>query len=417
MPLDAGAIGIRPLNQPQRTGGTDGVQRRDDGSASGGFRPQTNVALRTAVDDMAGLLSRISTSERFGLEKMPDEVSQIVRNVLQQAFSMESTLEQGVGSTLESQRFSMEQLSVFARMLSQIGALAEKGFSMELSSETEVLLKNFKNLLVSEEGGNALEPVLMSKASFELIDSKNAVDLPQALYSILAQLAQGTPTQLPLPPQQQSEGMAFLKQLIKYFMPRSTDSGSPQQSEEGQNGSAPRGQQSQGGQSNQPMTQTQARQFLQSMFRNIKAAAQGLPNAQQSNAPTQNQPTPQSNQQQQSTPQSNQQQQPSTQQFNQQQQPNTQQFNQQQQQPTPQFNQQQQQPTQQFNQQQHRRLSNPISRNRSGCRSGSSKISRRARSNRTTSSRGNSNSETTCRKRNHSCSNSRCKIRRRPWTQ
>ena len=242
MPLDTGAIGIRPLNQPQRTGGTDGVQRRDDGSAGGGFRPQTNVLLKTAVEDMAGLLSRISTSERLGMEKLPDEVSQIVRNVLQQAFSMDSTLKQGVGSTLESQRFSMEQLSVFARMLAQTGALAEKGFSMELSNETELIFKAFKNLLVSEEGGSSLEPVLMSKAAFELIDSKNAVDLPEKMYEVLAQLAQGTPTALPMPQAQQSEGMQFLKQLIKFFMPRpSTDYGSTSE------GDVPEGEQGQRG--------------------------------------------------------------------------------------------------------------------------------------------------------------------------
>ena len=44
MPMDAGAIGIRPVTQDRPTGRTDGVQRRDDGSSAGSFRPQTNVA-------------------------------------------------------------------------------------------------------------------------------------------------------------------------------------------------------------------------------------------------------------------------------------------------------------------------------------------------------------------------------------
>ncbi len=183
MPMEAGAIGIRPVNQPQRPGSTDGVQRREDGGTSSGFKPQTNVAIKTAIDDMAGVLSKISTNEKLNMERLPDEVSQVVKNVLQQAFSMESTLSQGIGSTLESQRFSMEH---FARMLSQIGALAEKGFSMELSDQMELLLKNFKAMVVSEEGGNALEPVLLSKAAFELIDSKTAEQLPQQLYAILS---------------------------------------------------------------------------------------------------------------------------------------------------------------------------------------------------------------------------------------
>ncbi|MBR1858174.1 MAG: hypothetical protein IJ797_01585, partial [Selenomonadaceae bacterium] len=148
MPMEAGAIGIRPVDQPQRPGSSDGVHRREEGGTGSGFKPQTSVALKTAIDDMAGILSKISTSEKLGMDKLPSEVSQVVKNILQQAFSMESTLSQGIGSTLESQRFSMEQLSVFARMLTQIGALAEKGFSMELSDQTELLLKNFKALLV-----------------------------------------------------------------------------------------------------------------------------------------------------------------------------------------------------------------------------------------------------------------------------
>ena len=303
MPIDAGALGgIRPVNQPQRSGGTDSVQRREEGSSSGGFRPQTNVALKTAVDDMAGILSKISTSEKLGLEKLPQEVSQIVRNVLQQAFSMESTLSQGIGSTLESQRFSMEQLSVFARMLTQIGALAEKGFSMELNSETELLLKNFKAMLVSEEGGSTLEPVLLSKAAFELIDNKNAVDLPQNLYAILAQLAQGTAMQMPMPQASQSEGMQFLNQLVKFFMPRPQSSeSSAQPNQEGQ-----QGQQGQQSQQSQQTNQSQARQFLQSMFNNLKSAVSNNQAQNQAQGQNQSQPQSQPNQANQQTPQNTQ---------------------------------------------------------------------------------------------------------------
>ncbi|MBR1396913.1 MAG: hypothetical protein IJ563_05205, partial [Selenomonadaceae bacterium] len=217
MPMEAGAIGIRPVDQPQRPGSSDGVHRREEGGTGSGFKPQTSVALKTAIDDMAGILSKISTSEKLGMDKLPSEVSQVVKNILQQAFSMESTLSQGIGSTLESQRFSMDQLSVFARMLTQIGALAEKGVSMELSDQTELLLKNFKALLVNEEGGNVLEPVLLSKSAFELIDAKTAEQLPQQLYAILAMLSQGTSSQMAMSQNTESEGMAFLNQLVKFF--------------------------------------------------------------------------------------------------------------------------------------------------------------------------------------------------------
>ena len=285
MPIEAGAIGIRPVNQPQRPGSTDGVQRREDGGTSSGFKPQTNVAIKTAIDDMAGVLSKISTNEKLNMERLPDEVSQVVKNVLQQAFSMESTLSQGIGSTLESQRFSMEQLSVFARMLSQIGALAEKGFSMELSDQMELLLKNFKAMVVSEEGGNALEPVLLSKAAFELIDSKTAEQLPQQLYAILSALSAASTGQASTSTAQESDAMGFLKQLVQYFMPRP--------SAEGQ-GTNIGGQEQ--GQTQRQEAQSQARQFLQSMFGNLKAHQAGQSNQtqqpQQMNQ-TQSQPQPQ----------------------------------------------------------------------------------------------------------------------------
>ncbi|MBQ9442612.1 MAG: hypothetical protein IJU55_06380, partial [Selenomonadaceae bacterium] len=299
MPIDAGAIGIRPVTQQRPTGGVDSVQRRDDGSSSGGgFRPQTNVALKTAIEDLSNALSKISSQEKFGINKLPQEVGDIVRNILQQSFSMEETLSQGIGSTIESQRFSMEQLTVFSRMLLQIGALADKGFSMQLSDETQLLLSKFKDLLVAQEGGNSLEPVLLSKAAFELIDSKTAEQLPQALYEILAQLAQ-VPTMQNNQPQQQSEGMQFLNKLIKFFMPRpstsdkSTAKGETQQSRQEQTQHGQSQQQSartgQPQQWQQAMRQSATQQFLQSMFRQLGGNKSG--NVPQGQQPAQNNQT------------------------------------------------------------------------------------------------------------------------------
>ncbi|MBR6012659.1 MAG: hypothetical protein IK062_02615 [Selenomonadaceae bacterium] len=283
MPMDAGAIGIRPVTQQRPTGGVDSVQRRDDGSSQGGgFRPQTNVALKTAIEDLSNALSKISSQEKFGIGKMPQEVGEIVKNILQQSFSMEETLTQGIGSTIESQRFSMEQLTLFSRMLLQIGALADKGFSMQLSDETQLILSKFKDLLVTQEGGNSLEPVLLSKAAFELIDSKTAEQLPQAVYEILSQLTRSS-TATPVNQSEQSDGMQFLKQLIQYFMPRPSTSetapkGQLQQKtpqQQNQNPTQQNQAQSQQPKSNAPqqwqqaMRQSATQQFLQSMFRQL----------------------------------------------------------------------------------------------------------------------------------------------------
>ncbi|MBR1646018.1 MAG: hypothetical protein IJ685_04480, partial [Selenomonadaceae bacterium] len=266
MPLiDSNATGIRPIDRQRPTDEVSGIRRRDDGSSAGSFRPQTNVALKTAIQDLAGTLSKIGAQEKFGIQKMPTEVGDVVKNILQQSFSLDATLSKGIGSTVESQRFSTDQLMLFSRMLLQIGALAEKGYSMELSDETQILLSQLKNLVVSEEGGEAFEPVLMSKAAFELVDAKTAEQLPQALYEMLAQLAQMT---MPQQQQQQppSEGMQFLKQLVRYFMPRpDVDEKSESKKEQPQQQRSQ--EQSQPQQQQRPQQQSATRRFLESMFK------------------------------------------------------------------------------------------------------------------------------------------------------
>ena len=259
MPLiDSGSTGIRPIDRQRPTDGLDRVRRRDDGG--GGFRPQTTVNLKTAIQDIAATLGKIGTEERSGIQKMPQEVGEIVQNILKQSLSVDSTLAKGIGSTVESQRFSMDQLMLFSRMLLQIGTLAEKGYSMKLSDETQALLSNLKNAIVAEAGGDAFEPILMTKAAFELVDAKTAEQLPQELYEVLSQLANmPTATQQQQPP---SETMQFLKQLVRYFMPR------PEVDQFAQD---------QIPQQQQPQSQVQQRQppqgatqrFLESMFKNL----------------------------------------------------------------------------------------------------------------------------------------------------
>ena len=268
MPINAGAVGVQPVAPQRPTSETEGIQRRG-GITTDGFRPQTTVALQTAISDLAGTLSKISSQEKFGMEKLPSDIGQVVRNILQQSFSIDATLSQGIGSTIESQRFSNDQLMILARMLSQIGALADKGFSMELSDETKTLLTQFKNLIVSENGGNILEPVLMSKSAFELIDHKNPEQLPQALYEILSQLAQPATVSVNQP--QQSEGMQFLNQLIKFFMPRptSTDTANQQQT-----------QQQMQQQTQQRPTPTPTQRLLNSMYRQLDDPYANLPKQQ-----------------------------------------------------------------------------------------------------------------------------------------
>ena len=257
--------GIRPIERRQPTEGLERVRRRDEGGS--GFRPQTNVNLKAAIQDIAATLGKIVAEEKTGIQRLPKEIGDVVKNILQQALSVESTLGKGIGSTIESQRFSMEQLLLFSRMLSQMGTLAERGYSMRLSEDTQTLMTQFKSLLVAQEGGEALEPVLVTKAAFELVDAKTAEQLPQALYEILSQLAQIS-TGIQQQPQPSSEGMQFLKQLIKFFMPRpGVDVTEKDLKQQAQNQSGQRG-------------QSTSSSFLNSMFRTFGGRTQAQPQPQ-----------------------------------------------------------------------------------------------------------------------------------------
>lgn len=219
MPIETAAVnGVRPVARPQAPGGVDGVNRRDGESTPSGFRPQTNVSIENAVSDMAGILSKISSEEMETVEKMPQDLQKVIENVMKQAFSFDQTLAEGLGSTMESQRFSMEQLTTVARTLLQMSSLAEKGYDVNISDGLQTLLTNLKAAVTQEAGGNAFEPVLLLKASFDLINGKDPQDLPAALQQLIASLqtagAQGQQTTA-------SDAPGFLKQLVQYFMPRS----------------------------------------------------------------------------------------------------------------------------------------------------------------------------------------------------
>ena len=231
-------VGIRPVDRPQAPGAAEGVGRRGDGGgSSAAFSPKTNVAIQNAVDDMAGVLARIASNQTEAVDKMPADLQKLIQNIMKQAFSLEETLGQGLGSSLESQRFSMDQLSAFSRMLTQMGKMMDKGMSFEVSDTMQALLTNLKNM-VSSENNTAFEPVLLTKAAFELLDNKSFAELPKDVQQLLLALQ---PQGMAQPVMAgESSSMNFLKQLVQYFMPRPAAGGDVQ------TGTAPQGNMPQG---------------------------------------------------------------------------------------------------------------------------------------------------------------------------
>lgn len=255
MPLEAGTqmnVGIRPIERPQSAGGPDRIGQRTGGSAAEAFSPRTNVALQAAVDDMAGILAKIASAQSEAMENMPKELQEVIRNVLKQAFSFEETLGQGLSSTVESQRFTAEQLTSMSRMLNQMAALAEKGTAPAVSDTLQVLLTNLKSMVSNGSADSKiLEPVLLLKASFDMLIDRNFDDLPQEMQQLLLSLQpKGQPSIMPF---EEGSTLGFLKQLVQFFMPRpATPEG------QGQAQQAPQQEQAQGNQQGQNAQQGQA---------------------------------------------------------------------------------------------------------------------------------------------------------------
>ena len=204
--------GIRPVQQTRNTTETTAVTRREGGSSP--FAPQTNVSIENSIADMAGVLAKISTNQEGAAEVMPQQIKAMVENIMRQAFSVDATLGEGLGSTLESQRFSVEQLNNLSRILGQLSVAMDKDASGSVGPELQTFMKCLRGFI--SQTNNAFEPVLLHKLSFQLLNAKAPADLPPELQ---AMLAGGNPQAAGSAMPDGSDALAFLKQLVKCFIP------------------------------------------------------------------------------------------------------------------------------------------------------------------------------------------------------
>ena len=211
------AITSTPRITPGRT--PEGVQSRgDQGDPSAAFSQRTNVSIETAIDHMSDVLSKISGRQQTNVQQMPAELKEVIQNMIRQSFSIETTLGQGLGSTAASQRFSTDQLTTLARMLNQLGTMAEtEGNIPRVGDDLAALLTGLKSALANESGGT-FEPIMLTKAAFQLLDTGNAELLPKELQTFLAQLnARGSAA---TSGGAGSTSLSFLNQLVQLLMPR-----------------------------------------------------------------------------------------------------------------------------------------------------------------------------------------------------
>ena len=200
---------------------TEAVQNRgNQGDSSAAFSQRTNVSIETAVDHMADVLSKINGRQQTNVQQMPQELKEVIQNMIRQSFSLETTLGQGLGSTAASQRFSTDQLTTLSRMLNQLGTMAETGSTPQVSDDLAALITGLKTALTKEAGGT-FEPIMLTKAAFQLLDTGNAELLPKELQTFLAQLnAQGSAS---ASGNAGANALTFLNQMVQLLMPRGTE--------------------------------------------------------------------------------------------------------------------------------------------------------------------------------------------------
>ena len=232
MPIEANATAAAAaVSAPQRISSerpTEGVQGRgDQENASAAFSQRTNVSIETAIDRMADVLSKISGRQQMNVEQIPQELKEVIRNIIRQSFSIESTLAQGLGSTAASQRFSTDQLTTMARMLNQMGTMAETNEVPRVSDDVATLLAALKNAVAKDAGGT-FEPIMLTKAAFQLIDTGNAELLPKDLQTVLSQLNAGAGAAPTATSGGGTSSMMFLNQLVQLLMPRDAEAATQQ---------------------------------------------------------------------------------------------------------------------------------------------------------------------------------------------
>ncbi|MBR1886549.1 MAG: hypothetical protein IJ812_09095, partial [Schwartzia sp.] len=218
---------IRPIERPQGPQ-TSGVQRRG-GVTTSPFAPRTDVSLQNSVSDVANLLSKIASTKEEATNELSPQLQKLIDSIMKQSFSLESTLAEGLGTTLENQRFAIDQMFTLSRMLHQMGTLSEQGRPAALNDEMQTLLSNFRELVATEEGGD-MTPIMLHKLAFEVLDGKTAEELPDMLRFMLS--PQGMQSAV-VPPQGESDAFAFMKKLMDFFMPRPGADGSAPAPEQG----------------------------------------------------------------------------------------------------------------------------------------------------------------------------------------
>ena len=199
--VNPAAPSIQPASRSSETK-TDKIAVSRDGGSSSGFAKQTDVKFANSVDNMSAVLEKISTAKLGNDNGLPQQLREMINNIVTKAFSLESSLGEGLGSAMASERYSVEQLTSLGRIFQQLGNMAEANAvagqvsgeitAGQLSDALQTMMANVKTLLANNAlGGNTadLELVQLTKLAFQVLNNGNNGNMPQKLEALLQMLA------------------------------------------------------------------------------------------------------------------------------------------------------------------------------------------------------------------------------------
>ncbi len=199
--VNPAAPSIQPASRSSETK-TDKIAVSRDGGSSSGFAKQTDVKFTNSVDNMSAVLEKISTAKLGNDNGLPQQLREMINNIVTKAFSLESSLGEGLGSAMASERYSVEQLTSLGRIFQQLGNMAEANAvagqasgettAGQLSDALQTMMANVKTLLANNAlGGNTadLELVQLNKLAFQVLNNGNTGNMPQKLEALLQMLA------------------------------------------------------------------------------------------------------------------------------------------------------------------------------------------------------------------------------------
>ena len=199
--VNPAAPSIQPASRSSETK-TDKIAVSRDGGSSSSFAKQTDVKFTNSVDNMSAVLEKISTAKLGNDNGLPQQLREMINNIVTKAFSLESSLGEGLGSAMASERYSVEQLTSLGRIFQQLGNMAEANAvagqasgettAGQLSDALQTMMANVKTLLANNAlGGNTadLELVQLTKLAFQVLNNGNTGNMPQKLEALLQMLA------------------------------------------------------------------------------------------------------------------------------------------------------------------------------------------------------------------------------------